>query len=170
MHGTDKIGPALPSPSHQGEYLRFTHNPAQAAARGEARRRGGERRRAPHAGDPSAIPIRVRSANNVLAILDCAVSERLVLENSVGRSRVLIALGMMYLTVYPRAKSEESAEQYDRELALYGLDGVLERMAPPLKGTLTNVVKTDEEGSAGVAGKQALVEQKTGTMDRHRRS
>jgi hypothetical protein len=149
---------------HDSQYC-FCHDPAQADARAEARKRGGERRRVPHAGDPSAIPTPVRSTKAVLAILDYALAETLALENSVARTRALIALSVMYLTVLRRVSGEESSRKFDEEIALYGWTEALERMAPPLTGPLTNVGRTQEGGPAGIAADKRPPEAATGTRD-----
>ena len=74
-----------------GEHC-FMHDPGSGAARAQARRRGGERRRVGHAGDISQIPSQVRSMTDVMGILDYALTEALSLENSIQRGRLLVAV------------------------------------------------------------------------------
>jgi len=140
------------------------HDPEQAAARAQARKRGGERRRAPHAGDPSAIPSQVRSANGVLAILDYALAETLVLENSVPRTRALIALGMLYLTVYPRATGEQAQERYDQDVARYGINFATDRLIHELQGHRTQVVEQQPDGTVEIDGKKLPMKKALRTM------
>jgi len=75
----------------------FTHDPASGAARAQARKRGGQRRRVGHAGDPSRTPPQVRSTADVLAVLDYTLAEALALENSIQRGRLLVALCSSFL-------------------------------------------------------------------------
>ena len=76
----------------RGGSLCFTHDPGSGEARAKARRLGGQRRRVGHAADPSKAPDHVRSLTDVLAVLDYSLAEALVLENSVQRGRLLVAL------------------------------------------------------------------------------
>ncbi|MCZ2127424.1 MAG: hypothetical protein LC099_06570 [Anaerolineales bacterium] len=70
----------------------FTHDAASGAARAAARRKGGQRNRPPHNGNAEAVPVKVRTLEDVLAVLDYALQEALPLENSVQRGRLLVAI------------------------------------------------------------------------------
>ena len=70
----------------------FTHDPQNAKARAQARRKGGERTRTPHAGNAEALPAQIRTLGDAQMILDYAMAEVLPMENSIARARVLLAL------------------------------------------------------------------------------
>lgn len=75
----------------------FTHDPARGAERAEARKRGGQRRRAAHAGSPETLPRQVRTLDEVLAVLDYALAEAMPLENSVQRGRLLVSIAHAFV-------------------------------------------------------------------------
>ena len=75
-----------------GSRFCFAHDPASGQARALARKRGGQRRRVGHAADASKLPGQVRSAADVLKVLDYALAEVLPLENSVQRGRLIISI------------------------------------------------------------------------------
>jgi hypothetical protein len=75
----------------------FMHDPARGADRAIARRRGGLNRRAAHGGNPVNVPDQVRSLQDVLAVLDFALGEALVLENSIARGRLLVAMAGTFI-------------------------------------------------------------------------
>ncbi len=76
---------------NRGQFC-FAHDPASGRARAMARKKGGQRNRIPHAGNPGCIPPRVRGLGDVLSVLDYALAEALPLENSVQRGRLLVAI------------------------------------------------------------------------------
>ena len=76
----------------KGSQFCFIHDPASGHERAQARKRGGERRRTPHAGDTSKMPASVRSIDDVLKVLDYALAEAMPLENSIQRGRLLVAI------------------------------------------------------------------------------
>ena len=75
-----------------GSTFCFAHDPASGQARAQARKRGGERRRVGHATDAATVPIQVRNAADVLAVLDYTLAEGVLLENSIQRGRLLVAI------------------------------------------------------------------------------
>ena len=99
-----------------GSTFCFTHDPTQGAARAQAHKRGGERRRAIHGADPSAIPTKVRSLTEIMAILDFALAEVLVMENSIQRARVLISLSDAYLKGFEMGELQARLEQLEQEV------------------------------------------------------
>jgi hypothetical protein len=76
----------------KGSRFCFIHDPAQGAARAMARKRGGQRRRVPHAGNPATVPAQVRTIEDVLKVLDYVLTESMPLENSIQRGRLLVAI------------------------------------------------------------------------------
>ena len=75
----------------------FIHDPAQGVARAKARKRGGERRRVPHVGNPEIVPAQVRKIDDVLKILDYALAESMPLENSIQRGRLIVAIAGAFI-------------------------------------------------------------------------
>jgi len=75
----------------------FIHDPAQGVKRAQARKRGGERRRVPHAGNPETLPAQVRSIDDVLKVLDYALAEAVPLENSTQRGRLIVAIAGAFI-------------------------------------------------------------------------
>jgi len=74
----------------------FMHDPDRAAERATARKLGGYRNRPPHAGNLEGLPAKIRSLEDVLALLDYTLAELAVLDNSIVRARGLIALAAEY--------------------------------------------------------------------------
>jgi len=85
------------APARTGGQFCFMHDPSLGAARAEARKRGGRRQRVEHAGDPGKLPARVRSLEDVLAVLDYALLEALPLENSIQRGRLIVAIAGAFI-------------------------------------------------------------------------
>jgi hypothetical protein len=96
----------------KGSSYCFNHAPAAAAQRAAARKRGGEARHNPSAGDPGAIPAQINSVQDARRILDFVKDELLVLDNTIARNRALIALHDSI------AKSIEIGELEERIAAL----------------------------------------------------
>src|SRR5574341_33272 len=71
----------------------YMHDTARGADRAAARKLGGLHRRVNHGwGDISALPKQIRTLTDVLALLDYVLAEAIPLENSIARTRALIAL------------------------------------------------------------------------------
>jgi hypothetical protein len=83
--------------SIKGSKFCFIHDPAQGVARAKARKRGGERRRVPHAGNPEIIPAQIRTIDDVLKVLDYALAESMPLENSIQRGRLIVAIAGAFI-------------------------------------------------------------------------
>jgi hypothetical protein len=81
----------------RGRQLCFVHDPAQDTARAQARKLGGQRRRVGHAGDLSQVPSRIRSLADVTGLLDHALADALILENSIQRGRLLVSICAAYV-------------------------------------------------------------------------
>lgn len=76
----------------KGSAYCFNHAPSKAAERAQARKRGGEARHTPHAGNPESIPAKITTIDEAGAILDYTLAELLVMDNGIARARALIAL------------------------------------------------------------------------------
>lgn len=106
-HGKTKNGEPCRVPALKGNQFCFTHSPEVGAARAKARKRGGERRRVPHAGDASKIPARVRTIDDVLAVLDYALAEAMPLENSIQRGRLIVAIAGAFVEAIKTGELEQ---------------------------------------------------------------
>ena len=100
-------GQACRSQAIKGSQFCFIHDPAQGAARAKARKRGGERRRVPHAGDVSRIPVSVRTIEDVLKVLDYALAESMSLENSIQRGRLIVAIAGAFIEAIKTGELEQ---------------------------------------------------------------
>jgi len=90
----------------------FIHDPSQAQKRAQARRKGGETHRTPHAGNESTIPQEVNTLTDAKRILSYTLAEILVHDNTIARARVLLSLFDSF------AKSIEIGELESRIAAL----------------------------------------------------
>lgn len=110
-----------PCPNAAGEsgYC-FTHDPARGAERAQARRRGGERRRVPHAGNASKVPTQVRTLADVLAILDYALAEAVPMENSIQRGRLLVQIAHAFIEAIKTGELEARLLAIENALKLGG--------------------------------------------------
>jgi hypothetical protein len=75
----------------------FNHDPARGADRAQARKRGGEARHTPHAGDPSRVIAQPRTIEHAYTILDYALAETLVQDNGIQRNRLLVSIAAAYV-------------------------------------------------------------------------
>lgn len=80
-----------------GSEFCFWHDPAQGQARAQARKKGGQNRRVPHAGDPFTLPETFASVEDANKLLDYILAEVLPMENSIARARVLLAIHESFL-------------------------------------------------------------------------
>ena len=67
----------------------FAHSPDRARERAEARKLGGRNRQTTGATGSPSEPVRLRDVRSVQALIESAVSDTLVQENSAQRSRTL---------------------------------------------------------------------------------
>lgn len=98
----------------KGKSRCFTHDPANSRARALARKKGGERRRTDHGGDATLIPVEVRTIADALTILDYTLAETLPAENSLQRSRVLIALCAEYIKAFEVGELEARLDALEK--------------------------------------------------------
>ena len=90
-------GQACRSQAIKDSHYCFIHDPASGAARAQARKRGGQRRRVLHAGKPETIPASARTIDDVLKVLDYALAEAMPLENSIQRGRLIVAIAGAFI-------------------------------------------------------------------------
>ncbi len=84
----------------------FAHDPARAAERAAARKAGGQARHTPHS-TADKPPAQVRTLTDVLALLDYAMAEAVVMENSVLRGRLLVQFAGAYTEVIKVGEFEQ---------------------------------------------------------------
>lgn len=113
---TTKDGRPCPNNAGEGGFC-FTHDPAKAADRAAARRRGGKRRRVNHVADAGTVPAAVRDTGDVLRLLDYTLGEAVALENSVQRTRALTAMAAAYLDVFRVGELEQRLDALEQRLA-----------------------------------------------------
>jgi hypothetical protein len=75
----------------------FNHDPGRAADRAQARKRGGEARHTPHAGDADAVNRSPRTIEESYSILDYALVETLAMDNGIQRNRLLVSIAAAYV-------------------------------------------------------------------------
>ena len=92
----------------------FTHDPARAVERRQARVRGGLLRRT--ARSDASAPETIRTLEGVYSLLDYALAETIEQENSVNRSRVLIALAESYLKAISGQEIDERLTRLEQML------------------------------------------------------
>lgn len=90
--GKTKTGAKCGMPALKGESFCFTHSPKAATRRAQAHKLGGARTRVGHGSDGANIPDAIRTIAQAMTVLDYVLKELLQLENSLQRSRALIAL------------------------------------------------------------------------------
>jgi len=78
--------------------------------------KGGKNKTAKHGGDLGAVPDVIRSLDDVLFLLDYIRGEIISLENSVVRSRALIALAGEYHSVIQASELEVRINELERKV------------------------------------------------------
>ena len=115
---TTKASERCQAAAVRGAEFCFTHDPASARERAEARRRGGVNRRRPKTGNGE--PVRIRTPADVLPVLEQAINDVLVMENSHQRARTLGYLcekALKAFEVTALAERVEALEQMAKEHA-----------------------------------------------------
>ena len=84
----------------------FAHSPRRSKARALARKKGGYNRRAAPRGDPDQVPVKIRTMEDVLTLLDFTTAETLTQENSIARTRALVALAGAYTAAILKGELE----------------------------------------------------------------
>ncbi len=95
----------------------FTHDASRGKERAEARRRGGLQRITPSVADKSLVPKQTRTLNDVMTILDYALHESLVLQNSIQRGRLLVSIAHAYLEGIKIGELEQRLEAVETALS-----------------------------------------------------
>lgn len=91
----------------------FTHDVTRGKERAEARRKGGLQKITPHFADVSIVPKEARTTNDIFLILDYALQESLVLQNSIQRGRLLVSLAHGYIEALKVGELEKRIESLE---------------------------------------------------------
>ena len=94
------------------------HDPQHGKARALGRKRGGQLRATPHAGDLAKLPAEVRSVPDVMTVLDYTLRELLPQENGIARARALIAWALAACRVLEIGEIETRLAQIEAALGL----------------------------------------------------
>lgn len=95
----------------------FTHDASRGRERAEARRRGGLQRITPSPSDKSLVRRETRTLSDVMTILDYALQESLVLQNSIQRGRLLVSIAHGYIEALKVGEMEQRLEAVEAALS-----------------------------------------------------
>lgn len=96
----------------------FTHDETKGKERAAARRKGGLQRITPHVADDSILPMRTRSIEDVMTILDYALQESIVLPNTIQRGRLLVSIAHGYIEALKVGEMEQRLEAVEMTLKM----------------------------------------------------
>lgn len=88
----------------------FMHDASRGRERALARRNGGLSTKKPHNADASLIPAEVRSMEGVFAVLNYALQESIILDNSVARGRLFISIAHGFIEALKVGELEKRLE------------------------------------------------------------
>ncbi len=104
--------------SANGTGFCFTHDATKGKERAIARRNGGLKRITPSVADKSLVPKETRTITDVMTILDYALQESLVLQNSIQRGRLLVSIAHGYIEALKVGEMEQRMEAVETALSL----------------------------------------------------
>jgi hypothetical protein len=96
----------------------FMHDASKGRERALARRNGGLATKKPHNGDASFILSDVRSIDGAFSILNYAIQEAIVLDNSVARGRLLVSIAHGFIEALKVGELERRMEALEMALKL----------------------------------------------------
>ena len=96
----------------------FTHDATKGRERAIARRNGGLQRITPHVADASIVSKQTRSIESAMIILDYALQESLVLQNSIQRGRLLVSIAHGYIEALKVGEMEARLEAVEMTLKM----------------------------------------------------
>jgi len=106
--------PCSAPPMAESDYC-FHHDPAKASERAKARKRGGYNRRQVKSSE-DAGPVRIRSTQDVVALVERAIADTVALENSIARNRAIGYLAGVALKAQEVGELEERLEAVEKAL------------------------------------------------------
>ncbi len=104
--------------SANGTGFCFTHDATKGKERAIARRNGGLKRITPSVADKSLVPKETRTITDVMTILDYALQESLVLQNSIQRGRLLVSIAHGYIEALKVGEMEARLEAVEMTLKM----------------------------------------------------
>lgn len=104
--------------SANGNGFCFTHDVTRGKERAIARRIGGLKRITPSVADKSLVPKETRTITDVMTILDYALQESLVLQNSIQRGRLLVSIAHGYIEALKVGEMEQRLEAVEMTLKM----------------------------------------------------
>ena len=120
---TTTNGKACGAPALQGRPFCYAHDPERAQERADARRRGGYNRRTPKAHAPEGYPTRLRSVDDVTALLEATLRDTWAQENSGARTQALVRLAHGALKALEVGELEERLAALEARLEGGGVRG-----------------------------------------------
>lgn len=94
------------------------HDATKGRERALARRSGGLSTKKPHSADASLIPTDIRSIEGVFAVLNYALQESIILDNSIQRGRLLVSIAHGYIEALKVGELEKRLEALEMALEL----------------------------------------------------
>lgn len=88
----------------------FMHDASKGRERALARRNGGLSTKKPHNADASLIPSEIRSMEGVFAVLNYALCESIILDNSIARGRLLVSIAHGFIEALKIGELEKRLE------------------------------------------------------------
>lgn len=96
----------------------FMHDAAKGRERALARRNGGLSTKKPHGADTSLVPSRIRNIEGVFAVINYALQESLVLDNSIQRGRLLVSIAHGLIEALKVGELEKRLEALENALKI----------------------------------------------------
>jgi hypothetical protein len=94
----------------------FMHDASKGRERALARRNGGLSTKKPHIADVSLLPSKVRSIDDVFAVLNYTLQESIILDNSIQRGRLLVALAHGFIEALKVGELEKRLDALENAL------------------------------------------------------
>jgi hypothetical protein len=104
--------------SANGSGFCFAHDATKGKERAIARRNGGLARITPSVADKNLVPKETRTITDVMTILDYALQESLVLQNSIQRGRLLVSIAHGYIEALKVGEMEQRLEAVEMALKM----------------------------------------------------
>src|SRR5687768_12536403 len=96
----------------------FMHDASRGRERALARRNGGLSTKKPHHADASMLPHEIRSIEGVFAVLNYALQESIILDNSIQRGRLLVSIAHGFIEALKVGELEKRLEALEMTLKL----------------------------------------------------
>jgi hypothetical protein len=114
-NGTNASGSRCKAYANETRFC-FMHDATKGSERALARRKGGLATKKPHNADPSNLSCELRSIDGVFSILNYALQETIVLDNSIARGRLLVSIAHGYIEALKVGELETRLETLESVL------------------------------------------------------